>query len=78
MKVYYEICRTGNGYNGYAPCFPGFIAAGDTLEDTRDKLLTGLKMHIQALTDDGDDMPPEAIESGHTTIDIMELAHTPV
>ncbi len=72
MKVYYEICRTENGFNGYSPAFPGFIAASDTLEDTREKLLAGLKLHIQSLVEDGEPMPPEAIESGHTTIDIME------
>lgn len=74
MKVYYEICRTENGYNGYAPAFPGFIAADATLEATREKLLSGLKQHIHALAEDGDAMPPEAIESGHTTIEIPEMA----
>lgn len=74
MKVYYEICRTDNGFNGYAPSFPGFIAAGETLEETRETLLAGLRDHIQSMLDDGDPLPPEAIESGHTTVDIREAA----
>ena len=74
MKIYYEICRVDNGYNGYAPHFPGFMAAGETLEETREKLLSGLKLHIQSMVDDGDVLPPEAVESGHTTIEIQEAA----
>ena len=70
MKVYYEICRAGNGYNGYAPHFPGYLAAAETLAETREKLLTSLQEHIQALADDGEPMPEEAVESGHTTIEI--------
>ncbi len=74
MKVYYEICRTDNGFNAYAPCFPGFIAAGETLAETREALLAGLREHIQAMCDDGEPLPPEAIESGITTLDIREPA----
>ncbi len=77
MKVYYEICRTEGGYNGFAPCFPGYIAAGKTLEETREKLLTGIRQHIQALADDGEPMPPEAVESGHTTIDLLVAEEHP-
>ncbi|MDR3078025.1 MAG: hypothetical protein LBV15_04595 [Planctomycetota bacterium] len=72
MKVYYEIYRTDTGYAAHAPCFPGYLATDSTIEGVRRKMRKSLKAHIQWLADDGDPLPPEAVESGYLAIEIKE------
>ncbi len=53
--VIYE--RTGTGYSAYAPDVDGCVAAGDTIEETRELMAGALAMHLGAMRRDGDPIP---------------------
>lgn len=39
------------------PDFPGLVSAGETIEDALRKSKDGLDLHIEAMIEDGDDLP---------------------
>ena len=58
-EILYGICKTDNGYNGFAPDYPGCLVAADTLEEVRKCLPIVLESHIRAMLEDDDPMPDE-------------------
>jgi predicted RNase H-like HicB family nuclease len=62
VPVIYEPCA--GGYSAYVPDFPGCVAAGDSLPQTRDLILGALAMHITVMKEDGDVLPqhPSLVE----------------
>ena len=60
MKVQYVVvyeCYEEN-YGGYVPDLPGLISTGADLEDMRRMMREGIAVHIEALMDDEDPVPP--------------------
>jgi len=53
--VIYE--KTDTGYSAYVPDLPGCIAAGDTLEQTRQLMLEAIEFHLAGMREDGDAIP---------------------
>ncbi len=65
--VIYE--PTGTGYSAYAPDLPGCIATGQTLEQTRSRMTEAIELHLQAMREDGDQIP----QPSHSA-DMLEVA----
>ena len=42
------------GYEAYVADFPGCIATGTTLEETRQRMAKTMEMHLAAMREDGD------------------------
>lgn len=49
--------KTGNGYAAGLPALPGCVAAGDTLEETKELIVEAVRFHVEALTEDGLPIP---------------------
>jgi predicted RNase H-like HicB family nuclease len=49
--------KSSTGYGAYVPDLPGCVAAGRTLEETKQRMAKALKMHLAAMRDDGDEIP---------------------
>lgn len=73
--ILFGICKTGNGYNGFAPDYPGCFVAAATLEEVQERLPIALESHIRAMVEDNDPMPEEAenlVGGGVLSVDIPE------
>ncbi len=49
--------ETSNGYAAGLPALPGCVAAGDTLEETKTLIIEAVRLHVEALTEDGLSIP---------------------
>ena len=49
--------KTGNGYAAGLPSLSGCVAAGDTLEETKALIVEAVKLHVEALAEDGLPIP---------------------
>lgn len=49
--------ETGNGYAAGLPSLPGCVAVGDTLEETKALIVEAVKLHVEALAEDGLPIP---------------------
>jgi predicted RNase H-like HicB family nuclease len=54
--VVYE--RAPNNYAAYVPDLPGCVAAAKTLDETRRLMRGAIQMHIEAIREAGDQVPP--------------------
>jgi predicted RNase H-like HicB family nuclease len=73
--ILYGICKTSNGYNGFAPDYPGCLVAAATLEEVQKRLPVALESHIQAMLEDDDPMPGEVenlVAGGVLRVDVRE------
>ncbi len=52
---------TPTGYSAYVPDLPGCVAAGDSLEEARELISGAISMHVEALREHGDPLPPPSI-----------------
>lgn len=52
-----EIEQGKRNYSVYAPDLPGCVATGRTLEEVRANMHAAIDMHIQAMLEDGEQMP---------------------
>lgn len=50
--------KTGNGWSAYVPDLDGCIAAGDTEAETIRLIREAIALHIEAMRQDGDPIPP--------------------
>lgn len=64
-NVLIEIMKIGTGFGAHAPHYPGCVATGGTLEETRDRMLEALGWHIREMLDDGVKLP---LDSEHCEI----------
>ena len=48
---------TATGYSAHVPDLPGCIAAARSLEETRQLIKEAIEFHIEALRDNGDEIP---------------------
>lgn len=67
-NILYAVCRTDNGYNAYAPDYPGCMAFGKTMEEARENLSGALDLHIRGMVEDGEDLPSDNLDFGFIRI----------
>jgi predicted RNase H-like HicB family nuclease len=53
--VFFE--QTGNGFSAYVPDLPGCIAAGATIEETRQLIREAIEFHIEGMKLHGEAVP---------------------
>ena len=53
--VFFE--RTATGYSAHVPDLPGCIAAGSTLEETRQLIREAIEFHIEGMRISGEPVP---------------------
>ncbi len=44
--------ETETNYSAYSPDLPGCVATGDTIEETKDNMVSAIHMHIEGLEAD--------------------------
>jgi predicted RNase H-like HicB family nuclease len=49
--------KTDTGYSANVPDLPGCVAAGSTLDETVDLIRGAIRMHVNAMIEDGDPIP---------------------
>jgi predicted RNase H-like HicB family nuclease len=64
--VIYE--KTNTGYSCYAPDFPGCIAAGNSLPETKARMQRAIETHLAGLLEDGDPIPQPTTEIAYTEV----------
>ena len=57
MKYTFLIEASDNGYAAYLPDLPGCVAAGDTIEETRDLIREAAIYHLEMLRNEGLSIP---------------------
>jgi len=57
--------RSKTGYSAYSPDVPGCIAAARTLSATRKLFQSALRMHLDAMLEDGDPIPQALTKVGY-------------
>jgi predicted RNase H-like HicB family nuclease len=50
---------TATGYGAYVPDLPGLVAAGRTLEETRELMHFSMSGHLRRMREDGDPIPSQ-------------------
>jgi predicted RNase H-like HicB family nuclease len=53
--VFFE--RTATGYSAHVPDLPGCVAAGETLEETRQLIREAIEFHIEGMRLHGEAVP---------------------
>lgn len=53
--IVYE--KTATGYSAYVPDVPGCVAAGTTLQETKELMRGALQMHLESMREGGDQIP---------------------
>jgi len=63
------VIEKANGdYSAYAPDLPGCVATGKTLEEVKARMREAIKMHIEALREDGLPIPPPRVSAEYLTV----------
>ncbi len=57
MKYAVVYAKTETGYSAHVPDLPGCIAAGATLDETRQLIRDAIDLHLQGMREDGDPIP---------------------
>ena len=57
--VIYEPSPTG--FSAYVPDLPGCVAAGESLDETRDLIAGAIAMHIEGMREDGEPIPEPSL-----------------
>ena len=69
--VVYE--KGPTSYSAYSPDLPGCVAAGSTLEETRENIRGAIELHLFGLREDG--LPvPEGRGADEAEAEIVEVA----
>ena len=79
MRVQYVVVyeRGEENYSGYVPDLPGLISTGEDLEDMRRMMREGIAVHIEALMDDGDPVPPATSSVADAMVEHARLLSEP-
>jgi predicted RNase H-like HicB family nuclease len=59
---------SGENYSAYSPDVPGCIAAGDTVEEVLDLMQDALKYHLEALAQQGEEIPEGSVIATYLSI----------
>lgn len=57
--VMYE--QGASGFSAYVPDLPGCVAAGATLDETRELISGAIAMHVTGLREDGEPVPVPSV-----------------
>lgn len=68
MRYAVIIERGARNYSAYVPDVDGCVAAGKTVQETLDLLREALRMHLEALRDDGEPIPDPASLCDYLTL----------
>ncbi len=49
--------KSDNGYAAYLPDLPGCVAAGDTIDETKDLIAEAVASHLEIMAECGDPIP---------------------
>ena len=68
MRILVVIERADANYAAYAPDVPGCVATGSTRQETLERMLEALRLHLQGMREDGDALP-----DAFTSAEILEV-----
>lgn len=69
MQEYIVIYEQGEtGWGAYIPDLPGCVAVGDTREEVEELIQSAIKMHLEAMREDGDPVPAPRTFVGRVAI----------
>jgi predicted RNase H-like HicB family nuclease len=57
MRYAIVIEKAENSYSAYVPDLPGFVATGETFEETRAQINEAIEFHLRGLREDGLPIP---------------------
>ena len=72
-----EFYRTSTGFSAHCPDVAGCVAAGDTLEETRQLMAEGLRFHFEGMLIDGQAVPEPRAHVEMVDVDVPEHAPDP-
>ena len=80
MKVQYVVVyeRGERNYCGHVPDLPGCISVGDDLEDMNRMMREAIAIHIEALMDDGDPVPPATSSFADAMVEHARILSDPL
>jgi len=68
MKYLAMYEKTNTGYSAHIPDLPGCVAAGRTLEETKQLLQEAVEMHLAGMKEDGLEIPEPCTETDYVTV----------
>ena len=68
MRYAIIIEKAGDNWSAYAPDLPGCVAAGDTVEETREVMREAIEMHLAGMREDGDPIPPPMVQVNYVDV----------
>ena len=60
--------RTERDYGAYAPDLPGCVATGRTQEETLQRMLEAIEMHVRGMDEDGLAVPEPITTASYVTV----------
>lgn len=57
MRYAVVLEKSANGYGAYVPDMPGCVAVGKTIDETMKLIKEAIKIHIDGLQEDGEQIP---------------------
>ena len=63
MEYLVVVEKGKTGYGAYVPDLPGCVAVGETRREVLKLIREGIELHIQALREAGEPIPPPASKS---------------
>jgi predicted RNase H-like HicB family nuclease len=70
VKYAVVIERAGQNFSAYAPDLPGCLTVGDTIEETERNIQEAIALHVDALRQHGDSVPPPT-----TRVEYIDAPH---
>ena len=74
MEYAIIIEKAENNYSAYAPDVPGCVAAGETIEETRQLMREALEFHFEALQMDNEPIPEPTSQVEYVEVKIPQLS----
>lgn len=68
--------KADHNWSAYVPDVLGCVACGDTLEETRQLMAEALALHLGAMREDGEPIPPPTTEVGYVEVPDLEPVPT--
>ena len=60
--------KTKSGFGAYSPDLPGCVATGRTRAQTARRMKSAIAMHVEALRDDGEALPPAVTKGEYVEV----------
>ena len=68
IKYLVVLERTDRNYGAYAPDLPGCVATGPTPEETLERMLGAIEMHVRGIEEDGLPVPEPLTTASYVTV----------